>query len=658
MCGIAGFLTARPISRDHAGNQVRKMALQMQHRGPDDSGEWLDEQHGIALGFRRLSVIDLSPAGHQPMASASGRYVIAFNGEVYNFERIRTQLSDIGYDAAFRGHSDTEVILAAIDMWGLERALQKFNGMFAFALWDRKNSTLSLARDRVGVKPLYFGWSRHTLLFASELKPLRAFAGFDDAINRGALALLLRHNYIPAPYSIYQNISKLKSGTFATFRAGQREPIQTTTYWSAAQIATHGAANLSQRSEGELVDQLDGLLRDSVKLRMVSDVPIGVFLSGGIDSSLVTALMQSQISTPVQTFTIGFNEEEYDEAKHARAIATHLGTEHHELYVTPQQALDVIPRLPRIYDEPFADSSQVPTFLVSQMASRNVTVALSGDGGDELFGGYNRYFWGRDIWKRVGWLPRWFRRGVGRALSVLSPREWDAIFSRASGLIPARMQQRRPGTKLAKLAELLPAESAHHLYRSLVSSWKSPSEIVLGSTEPITVLTDPAEYPQLNDFTDRMMYFDLMTYLPDDILVKVDRASMAVSVEAREPLLDYRLIEFAWQIPLQRKISAGRGKEILRKVLDNYVPRELIERPKMGFGIPIDRWLRGPLRDWAETLLSEERLRRDGYFEPVPIRRKWMEHLSERRNWDSDLWAILMFQAWIDEVALSPTGDE
>jgi len=650
MCGFAGFLSATGSSRDEGLLVLRRMADTLRHRGPDDSGLWLDSEGRAGFGFRRLSIIDVSPAGHQPMQSASGRYVIAYNGEVYNFESIRKELHNAGAAPAFRGHSDTEVMLAAIEAWGLAAAVGRFIGMFAFALWDRQERQLHLVRDRVGVKPLYFGWSRGTLLFGSELKALRAHPAFAASIDRGSVALLMRHNYIPAPYSIYQGFEKVRPGTIVTFQREQLPERSVTTYWSAVAMAEEGQKRLFMGDENEAADQLEELLRDAVRLRMIADVPLGVFLSGGFDSTIVTAMMQAQTSHPVKTFTIGFAEDGYNEAPHAKRIAAHFGTDHTELYVSAAEAQSVVPKLPVLFDEPFADSSQIPTYLVSALARQRVTVSLSGDGGDELFGGYNRYFWGRTLWNKTRWLPGIVRRSSARALALIPPARWSGTG------IMSTLVQRRTGLmnladKASKLGEILRCASPDEMYRQLVSHWTHPETLVLGGFEPPTSLTDQSRWPQLSDFTHRMMLHDLVTYLPDDILVKVDRASMSVSLEAREPLLDHRLIEFAWRLPLAMKVRDREGKRLLRKVLYRHVPREMMDRPKMGFGIPIDSWLRGPLRDWAESLLDESTLRQDGFLDPAPVREKWEEHLAGTKNWQYPLWDVLMFQAWLRESA-------
>ena len=650
MCGIVGFIDSlRQTSDDELEATARRMALAIRHRGPDDEGAWVDPAAGLALAFRRLSIVDLSPQGHQPMISACGRYVIAFNGEIYNFGDLRHDLDTEAPGLPWRGHSDTEVMLAAISRWGLDAAIRRFNGMFAFAVWDRQERSLHLVRDRLGKKPLYYGWMGTSFLFGSELKALAAHPSFEGEVDRDVLALFLRHNYVPNPYSIYRGIKKLPPATMLTLssdKAGEYPaPIP---YWSARQMAEKGVQAPFQGSEAQAIERLDELLRDAVRMRMVADVPLGAFLSGGIDSSLVVALMQAQSPRPVRTFTIGFNEADYNEAEDAGRVARHLGTDHTELYVTPEEARAVIPRLPEIFDEPFSDSSQIPTLLVSEMARRHVTVSLSGDGGDELFGGYNRYFWAMKVWSSVGWMPRRVRQAAASAIFALSPDTWGRTFHRLDPVLPGWARQRQPGDKLHRLAGIMAVDRPESIYRGLVSHWKEPASMVLGSREPPTILSDESRWANVGDFTQGMMYLDTVTYLPDDILTKVDRASMAVSLEARAPLLDYRVMELAWQLPPSMKIRDGRGKWILRELLYRYVPREMIDRPKMGFGVPIDSWLRGPLRDWAESLLDERRLREEGFLDPAPIRRMWAEHLSGRQNWQYYLWDILMFQAWLE----------
>lgn len=644
MCGVVGYLSTRNAYASSEGF-VERMADAIRYRGPDDGGIWADEYAGIALGHRRLSIQDLSPEGHQPMASASGRYVIVFNGEVYDFLDLKKELETLGY--AFRGHSDTEVMLAAVEQWGLDKAVSRFVGMFAFALWDKADRVLHLARDRMGEKPLYYGWQGDAFLFASELKAMRAHPSWQGEIDRDALALLVRHNYIPAPHTIYRGIHKLMPGTILSLSGSDAQPgycPHVQPYWSVREVAEDGVRSPLDCSDREAVDQLDGMLRSTIRNQMISDVPLGAFLSGGIDSSAVVAAMQAESTRPVRTFSIGFHEKAYNEAEHAKAVAQHLGTEHTELYVTPEQAMAAIPKLPQLYDEPFSDSSQIPTYLVSAMTKQHVTVALSGDGGDELFGGYNRYFLGRSLWHRMRWLPLPLRQALARGIVGVSPGRWDALLS----IIPERVRPAHLGDRLHKLAGVLAVRSPEALYRGLVSHWGDPSAIVRQSSEPSTALSDRDRWAALPDFAQRMMYLDMMSYLPDDILVKVDRAAMGVSLETRVPFLDHRLVEFAWRVPLHMKIRHGQGKWLLRQMLYRYVPQALVERPKMGFGIPLDSWLRGPLREWAEHLLDQRRLDAEGFFDPEPILEKWREHLSGQRNWQYLLWDILMFQAWLE----------
>lgn len=644
MCGLAGFFNVRSDESSDAQRQaVTRMTNRLRHRGPDDEGIWNDPARGIALGFRRLAIIDLSPAGHQPMTSPDGRFVVAFNGEVYNYLRIRQELEAEGTALNLRGHSDTEIMLAAFERWGVRGAVERFIGMFAIALWDRKTSELSLIRDRIGVKPMHYGWFGGSLLFASELKALAAHPAFDADVDRDALTLLVRHAYVPDPATIYQGVRKLTPGSILTVDAdgGSR----TETFWSVAEARARASAAPFRGSEAEATLKLEQLLSDSIGLRMIADVPLGVFLSGGIDSTLVTALMQQQSRKRVQTFTIGFDEAQYNEADDAARVAAHLGTDHTELRVTPRAALDVIPQLPTIFDEPFGDSSQIPTFLVSQLARKSVTVALSGDGGDEVFAGYNRYLWAKRV-QRMLRVPRVVRTSAARAAAWISPEQWNRAHSRLSPMIPRRFHVRGAGEKMQKLVETMRLPSVRHLHLDLTSQWKSPTEVVLGGSEAPDrmLLGDDA-------LIDQMMQIDLETYLPGDILVKVDRASMAVSLEAREPLLDHRLVEFAMRLPLSMKLRDGRGKYLLRKVLYNLVPPELLDRPKAGFGVPIGAWLRGPLRDWGESLISPERLASDGYLNPVMIRAAWDEHQSGRADRQHQLWTILMFQAWLDSDA-------
>jgi asparagine synthase (glutamine-hydrolysing) len=628
---------------DGAAVTLKAMTDAIVHRGPDDEGLWFDSAAGVALGHRRLSILDLSPAGHQPMVSASGRYVIVYNGEVYNHHDLRAELESLGAAPSWRGHSDTEVLLAAIDHWGIKDTLKRLNGMFAFALWDRAERCLYLARDRLGEKPLYYGQSGGVFLFGSELKALTAHPDFKREIDRSALTLLLRHNYIGAPRSIWRGINKLPPAHYLVIRGGGGDVGAPVSYWDFSSIAEAGAR--APRPNGpELVDELEMLLKDAVGRRMEADVPLGAFLSGGVDSSTIVALMQAQSSRPVRTFSIGFHEQGYNEAVHAKAVAAHLGTDHTEFYVTAEDALAVIPKLPVMWDEPFSDSSQIPTYLVSQLTRQHVTVSLSGDGGDELFAGYNRYFLVTRLWQQISILPAPLRC---LAASLLRSPGTVSLANAVSGALPARYRQKALGDRLPKLAQLFEMESLEALYRLLISHWDKPDEIVLDARESETLLLKSA--PDFKDFRQKMMYLDTLTYLPDDILAKVDRASMAVSLEARVPFLDHRVVEFAWRLPMSANIRGTTGKHLLRQVLYRHVPRELIDRPKMGFGVPIDAWLAGPLRDWAEDLLDERRLRNEGFFDPAPIRRLWEEHKSGKRRWHYYLWDILMFQAWWQE---------
>ncbi|HVG01684.1 MAG TPA: asparagine synthase (glutamine-hydrolyzing) [Nitrospira sp.] len=657
MCGIAGILDRRS---EALGLEIDPMVKALHHRGPDASGTWMDGQNGMALGHARLSIIDLSSEGNQPMVSPSGRYVLTYNGEVYNFRELRRELDGRGY--SFHGHSDTEVMLAAFENWGVEKSLDRFVGMFAFGVWDRVERRLTLARDRLGKKPLYFGWMGSTFLFGSELKALQAHPGFHGAIDRDVLALYLRYGYVPAPYCIYRNLYQLMPGSvlgipgdhahrgadFSPFPESEQASWRPVRYWSAQAAVERGCSQAFSMSEQEAIDELDRLLRESVRMRMVADVPLGAFLSGGVDSSTVVALMQAQSTQPVRTFTIGFHEEEFNEARYAKEVATHLGTDHTELYVTPQDAMAVIPKLPQLYDEPFADSSQIPTFLVSELTRRHITVSLSGDGGDELFGGYTRYFKCQLIWNRLMSIPTPFRRGLVFGIRSVPPSQWTSLVRYLTPLLPRRLHMSLPGDKLYKLSNLLMMAEPEALYHRLISLWDDPEAVVLKSAEPSTTVTDRAQWALVPGSIEQMMYLDTRTYLPDDLLVKVDRASMGISLEVRTPLLDHRLVEWAWQLPTSLKVRGGEGKWILRQVLSKYVPRRLTERPKMGFGVPIGSWLRGPLRAWAESLIDEQRLRDEGFFDPVPIRKRWADHLSGQRDWQYSLWTVLMFQAWLD----------
>lgn len=642
MCGFAGFLDRAGFVDGEA--LLRRMADTIVHRGPDSDGYWVDGEAGIALAHRRLAIIDLSPAGHQPMASHDGRFVLSYNGEIYNHLDLRRQLEEKG-PIEWRGHSDTETLLQGFSVWGVLGTLERANGMFALALWDRAERKLVLARDRMGEKPLYYGLQGKTLLFGSELKALRQHPAWQGGVNRDALALFLRHNYVPGPYSIYDNVHKLPPAHYLEVGVDDAVLPEPVAYWDIAAKAAEGRSRPFSGSAEESVDALETLLLDAVGMRMAADVPLGAFLSGGYDSSTVVALMQHQSTRPVKTFSIGFSEAEYDEAHHAKRVAAHLGTDHTELYVTPQDALDQIPILPHHWDEPFADSSQIPTLLVSRLARSDVTVSLSGDGGDELFCGYTRYAQGYDIWRRLGRLPGGARRLLSGALRQTPAGLIDGMMKFA----PSRLRKMAVGDRLLKFADVLAVERSDDFYRSLVSHSKNPSMLVPGSYEPPTILTAPdPDWPADADFRDRMMYLDMRSYLPDDILVKVDRASMAVSLESRVPLLDHRVVEFALALPLAYKFRNNEPKWPLRQLLYRHVPREMMERPKMGFGVPIEHWLRGPLRSWADDLLAPDRLRRDGYFNADMVSQLWSDTRSGRRRLHYYVWDVLMFQAWLD----------
>jgi asparagine synthase (glutamine-hydrolysing) len=641
MCGIAGFWQTTRTT-EHPLEILSKMADSLVHRGPDDSGTFHDGTSGIGFAFRRLAILDLSPQGHQPMRSASGRYVIVFNGEIYNCEEIRAEIG--GH--AWRGHSDTEVMLQAIERWGLDAAVQRFAGMFACALWDRCERQLSLCRDRLGIKPLYYGRVGSAFVFASELKAIAQYPDFQGEIDRDALALYMRHSYVPAPHCIYNGLRKLEPGCILTLASATGSPV-IHHYWSAKDAAVRGLQSPLDVSDADAIRQLHEQLSSAIRQRMVADVPVGAFLSGGIDSSAVVALMQAQSMRPVKTFTIGFQDGEYNEAKQAAAVAAHLRTDHTELYLTPKDALNVVPLLPTMYDEPFADSSQIPTHLISALARQKVTVSLSGDGGDEVFGGYNRYLFTKRAWTMLSRLPYPLRGTMASLLQSFPPKQVDRAFRTLAPFIPKRLRVANPGEKLHKLERVCSAKSIESAYYQTLSRCDDPTEVVLNSNEPANIRDSIADAGRIANIEEAMMLTDLSHYLPDDILVKLDRASMANSLEARVPLLDHRVVEFAWRLPLRFKIRNGTSKWILRQVLYQYVPRKLMERPKMGFAAPLDRWLRGSLRPWAEELLSGSRLAKDGLLNSNRIRAHWRQHLSGKRNWHDFLWNVLVFQDWL-----------
>lgn len=640
MCGITGFYdTARGANRSQLQATGRRMADSIAHRGPDDSGVWQDPDVPLLLAQRRLAIIDLSPEGHQPMESHSGRYMIVFNGEIYNFQGLQQELAGMG--VRFRGRSDTEAMLAGFDVWGINRMLQKISGMFAFALWDRQERTLHFARDPLGKKPLYIGWAGTSLAFGSELKALRAHPQFVATVDRAAAASFMRYGYVSPPYSIYDGVWQLPAGGRLTLRlpdvrAGTDLRPLITTFWPHNRLVEEARNHPAPATAREAVTGLEHVIRDAVKARMVADVPLGAFLSGGIDSSAVVAMMQQLSPRPVKTFAIGFEDRNYDESGHARAVAQHLGTDHHEWIMTAADAQAVIPQMADIYDEPFADQSQIPTYLVAKMARQHVTVALSGDGGDEMLGGYTRYTMVPALWRQIGWMPV----AVRRLIAAQVGRVPVATLNRMVPFYP------RFGEKAHKAAELLPLPGAHELYTHLLGNWRRPEEIIIGGREPLLPLDDPEWRAAGLNFTESLMYGDLISYLPNDIMVKVDRASMAVALEARAPLLDQAVFRYAWSLPLSMKIRGGKGKWVLREMLAGYVPRDLFERPKQGFGIPLGDWLRGDLRDWAEDLLAEESLRAGGIIDPAPVRAAWAQHLGGYGSHAPRLWSVLMFQSW------------
>ena len=640
MCGIAGMVDWRAATSADALRSIADAMIEtVRHRGPDAGDVWVEAEGGVALGQRRLAIIDLSPGGAQPMHSADRRFVITFNGEIYNYRDIRRELQAAGH--SMRSDSDTEVLLEACALWGVEAAIERAIGMFAFALWDRKTRSLTLARDRLGIKPLYYAASPERILFASQLKAFRPAPHWKPTIDEDAVVGYLRHAYIAQPRTIYREAEKLAPGHILTLREGSTSSPKC--FWDLRGIAVAGQRrNDPVPDPREAADRLDALLRDSVKLRMIADVPLGAFLSGGIDSSTVVALMQAQSTRAVKTFSIGFHESGYDEAQCAKQVAAHLGTDHTEFYVEPRHALDVIPHLADWFDEPFADPSQIPTYLVSELTRKHVTVALSGDGGDELFAGYNRYVWAERLARAVNLVPRPLRGASAAALRALAPQTWNRLF----GFVPAAWRPALPGDKLHKITTLLDNPQLDAIYRRLVSQWERPEEVAAAGREPRGPMWDPTIARDFHDLVPRMQFLDMITYLPDDILTKVDRATMAVGLEGRVPLLDHRVVAYSWSLPLEFKLRGGRSKWLLRQVLDRYVPRSLIDRPKMGFGVPIDAWLRGPLREWAESLLAPARLASDGFVRVEPVRRAWREHLEGSRNWQYPLWTVLMLQAW------------
>ena len=637
MSGIAGFwVSDGNVNEEDIKDNIQRMTQMLSHRGSDDRGHWTDAEIGIGLGHQRLAILDLTAQGQQPMHSAEGRYVVSLDGMVYNFAELRRELTFLGHK--FQSNSIAEVMLASFSQWGLTKAVQHFDGMFAFALWDRQERVLHLGRDRNGEKSLYYGWFKGTLLFGSELKALKAHPKFSAEISRDAITVFLRHRHIPAPYSIYNDVYKLMPGTILSWDGIKNSP-QSVTYWSLREVMTTASKQQFGGSEREAVKELDKLLQDVIKKQTVADVPVGAFLSGGIDSSTVAALMQSQSSQPINTFSIGFHEDIYNEAQYAQAIAQHLGTKHTELYISVADAMAVISKLPTIYDEPFSDPSQIPIFLAAQMAKEHVGVSLMGDGGDELFVGSDySYDWSCNFWRVIRWIPLPLRAAIANSLT-----KSISDVGIASKISPAKKKD------LTTFADFLGASSIEHLYKRLRSRWKEPENIVINGLEPLTVYTNPEAWLESSDWMRHLLYIDLMTDIPDNNLVKVDRACMAVGLEARMPLLDRQIIEFAWRLPIPMQIRNDAGKRILRQVLYKYVPQKLLDRPKQGFGIPIHSWLRDPLRDWAEALLDANRLKEEGFFYPEAIRQEWHTHISGKGDRGFYLWDVIMFQAWLEQ---------
>jgi asparagine synthase (glutamine-hydrolysing) len=645
MCGITGFLSTE-INENKYPSLLSKMSKKIAHRGPNDSGHWFSIDDKIGLAHRRLSILDISKAGAQPMHSHSNRYVIVYNGEIYNHLSIRKEIFDYNKFNGWTGTSDTETLLKGFELWGIEKMLQKCTGMFAIAVWDKKNKCLNLARDRIGEKPLYYGWQGKSFIFGSELKAFYPHPDFKKDINKDSIFSLLRYYNVSGPNTIFKDIYKLRPGTILNIN--QNNTYEEKVFWSAHDMTLRKNSEIKNKTDKNIKEELLSLLKNTVKNQMLSDVPLGAFLSGGIDSSLIVSLMQEQSNYPIKTFTIGFDEKGYNEAKFAKIVAKELGTDHTEMYVSPTDALNVIPELPKIYDEPFSDTSQIPTYLVSQLASKNVKVSLSGDGGDELFCGYNRYLMADKIFNKMRLVPIPIRKSVHNALKNIKPSQWDKFAARVRFLLPDFAKLNNLGDKFYKGIDLISSDSMVDLYLRLVTHWDDPSKALLEGKDRLLV-----DYPKNIKFSSfdevrGMMLMDLVTFLPDDLLVKMDRAAMAVSLETRAPFLDHKIVEYAFNLPQKFKVRNGNTKWILKKILKEYMPETYFDRPKMGFAVPIGDWLRGPLKEWADELLNETRLKNEGYFNQKEIKLKWEQHIKKTHNWDYHLWDVLMFQAWLE----------
>lgn len=680
MCGFTGFYLNSPDSKESLIQQVNLMSNAIMHRGPDDSGAWIDEGIGLAIGHRRLSIVDISSAGHQPMHSNTERFVIAFNGEIYNHKELRIELDTLSDKRIWLGTSDTETLLAAFEQWGIEETLSKLVGMFAISLWDKKQKKFYLIRDRFGEKPIYYGWinslNKKVFAFGSELKSFRAFSGFSNNVSRAALRQYFRFMYVPVPYSIYENIFKLEPGCMLILDgpppntppeeplhpinsdADSDEDIFSNIFvkrWYSIKNQINSSTSATFKSNDEAVDKLEQQLKETIKIQSEADVPLGAFLSGGIDSSTIVALMQENQIKPVETFTIGFEEKQFDESQYASEVAKHLQTNHHEMFVSASDAQSLIPKLPLLYDEPFADSSQIPTHFVSIAAKKKVTVSLSGDAGDELFGGYNRYLWAPSLWRKIKWMPFQYRKLLASAITSFSISSWDKIGNAYNSLTNDNNKIIHLGDKAHKTARRLKiVNSIDELYKNLVCEWPNPNELVIDDVNPlnhneIMLLDEALPRNGMDSPEARMMYWDIISYMTDDILCKVDRAAMGTSLETRVPFLDHRVAELAWQIPTNMKIKNGQGKWPLREILYKRVPQKLIERPKAGFGIPLGDWLRGPMKAWAENLIDSERLSNEGFLKPEIVQKIWNEHVAGKRNWSFRLWSILMFQSWLEQ---------